>query len=956
MKVDEETPRLEESRRVPLCWRVPAMAARSRLPVRLALCHGRLSTAAAVWLLFALAVSVGSLEICPEVSRVVRFSAALPLSEDDFAGDKHSEFRAAVFEHVPVYGTLQSDVSLHVDSMERYLNLSVAAGARYKTLEWHLNKTGRYTEERSCYDDSACRQVIASTIRVDAFILAESKVSAETIAAAFQSTNLTDDLLPALNSRGVTDELIVLEPAVTIIKERSARVPGQRNFRCHCPDRVYARAAAVENFKPDCSCIAPRDTDRRPTIHDHAVDGADDGECVCNLGESGPAGGPCSPCVAGTYKQVVGTFDCTKCGLHTYSSSKGAKSPATCLTCPSGSVTLATGQKLITDCKCNEGFTGPDGGPCPMCVAGKFKPSIGTDACTNCSIDTYSTIVGASSQDVCENCPSQTQSPLGSDQLTDCICILGHAPPGSNKFKVGALVTARVLRIVVQEPGVDVQGNISGGLYNDLYNGTITADNGDDTFSVMYDSAIDGRGSDAAVAANDIYCRESSESCTENAGNGKACVGCVPGKYKATTGSARCTNCPAHTFLTTAAAEDVSKCESCPDFTQAPAGSDERADCICNQGYTGDDGSSPAACAACVAGTYKDFAGSYPCTNCPADSYSPETAETSLDTCTACPASTQSVAGSSVITDCVCVVGYTGPDGGECTECEKGKFKDAIGDAACDDCAIGQHQTLTGQTECMDCVAGKYAPEPGHVDCLNCPTGRFQPSEGQGACLQCAPGKYNNQIGSITVSDCLNCPTGQYQDVSAQASCKLCGAGKFNAYIGMSSPSDCIPCAVGKYQGEAGQNACMNCDPGKYSPLEGQETDGCIPCPAGAYQPFGGKGSCFLCEAGTFNPAQGKVSPDVCTPCAAGSYNTQQGQGSCAQCEGGKFQPEEGNKVGCDDCEPGKFAGGGAAECSCCAKGKFQPDSGKANCENCPAGKYGPWECALYASSGQTGT
>ena len=142
-----------------------------------------------------------------------------------------------------------------------------------------------------------------------------------------------------------------------------------------------------------------------------------------------------------------------------------------------------------------------------MCVAGKFKPSIGADACTNCSIGTYSTIVGASSQDVCANCPSQTQSPLGSDQLTDCICILGHAPPGSNKFKVGALVTARVLRIVVQEPGVDVQGDISGGLYNDLYDGTITGDNGDDTFSVMYDSAIDGRGSDAAVAANDIYCR-----------------------------------------------------------------------------------------------------------------------------------------------------------------------------------------------------------------------------------------------------------------------------------------------------------------------------------------------------------------------------------------------------------------------------------------------------------------
>jgi hypothetical protein len=37
---------------------------------------------------------------------------------------------------------------------------------------------------------------------------------------------------------------------------------------------------------------------------------------------------------------------------------------------------------------CNTGFSGPVGGPCTACEAGKYKVSTGSDACTDCGAGT----------------------------------------------------------------------------------------------------------------------------------------------------------------------------------------------------------------------------------------------------------------------------------------------------------------------------------------------------------------------------------------------------------------------------------------------------------------------------------------------------------------------------------------------------------------------------------------
>ena len=49
-----------------------------------------------------------------------------------------------------------------------------------------------------------------------------------------------------------------------------------------------------------------------------------------------------------------------------------------------GTSSLA-GSDAASDCVCNAGFGGPNGGPCLACEAGKFKATAGAGACGNCS-------------------------------------------------------------------------------------------------------------------------------------------------------------------------------------------------------------------------------------------------------------------------------------------------------------------------------------------------------------------------------------------------------------------------------------------------------------------------------------------------------------------------------------------------------------------------------------------
>ena len=79
-----------------------------------------------------------------------------------------------------------------------------------------------------------------------------------------------------------------------------------------------------------------------------------------------------------------------------------------CLSCPLDSAS-ARGSDNSTDCKCNAGYTGPDGSTCAACAAGKYKAVNGSDVCTSC--------------------PSESTSPPSSDNVTDCTCNVGYTGP-----------------------------------------------------------------------------------------------------------------------------------------------------------------------------------------------------------------------------------------------------------------------------------------------------------------------------------------------------------------------------------------------------------------------------------------------------------------------------------------------------------------------------------------------
>jgi len=147
--------------------------------------------------------------------------------------------------------------------------------------------------------------------------------------------------------------------------------------------------------------------------------------CSCNPWFTGPDGDTCRICVAGKFKVTRGISECSQCVTGKYSTAVGAVSDV-CQMCPADSMSPVSSVQS-SNCVCNPGFTGPNGGTCVKCVAGKYKIESGDAACTNCLTGQYSAAMGATSN-VCENCPTNSDALSGNNAKTDCTC-----NPGSTR-------------------------------------------------------------------------------------------------------------------------------------------------------------------------------------------------------------------------------------------------------------------------------------------------------------------------------------------------------------------------------------------------------------------------------------------------------------------------------------------------------------------------------------------
>ena len=179
-------------------------------------------------------------------------------------------------------------------------------------------------------------------------------------------------------------------------------------------------------------------------------------DCTCNQGYQGEHGQICVVCPVGKFDEgrqntgcttcppgtsnpqqaSVNITSCRNCEPGTYNSSN----QSTCIACPYNS-TSDRQSSSRSDCKCNAGFSGRNGGECTICEKGKYdagphvtvctqcptgmiiptEGSVTINACSSCGVNTYT----STDQSVCNNCPLNSNSTTNSSQLSDCKCLPG---------------------------------------------------------------------------------------------------------------------------------------------------------------------------------------------------------------------------------------------------------------------------------------------------------------------------------------------------------------------------------------------------------------------------------------------------------------------------------------------------------------------------------------------------
>jgi hypothetical protein len=684
-------------------------------------------------------------------------------------------------------------------------------------------------------------------------------------------------------------------------------------------------------------------------------------DCFCNVGYTGPNGGPCTVCVPGTFKDTIGSASPQICSTGTYSNASGM---SFCLTCAPFSDAPA-GSSHITDCRCLPGYSGIDGGPCSACGRGTyFADSSGTPACAFCEAGKYSDQVAGT---VCLDCPVRTSSQQGQTNIETCHCIAGYeGPSGTN-----------------------------------------------------------------------------------------GCEMCEVGKYKSVLGGFACSPCPAGTYSDQRGNNLLSLCQLCPSMTTSPAGSVSITACICNEGYTGLDGDE---CSACAPGKYKAIRGSSVCdlcrvgkfsssvgaryesvcTSCMAGKYSDQMGATSDVACNACPQAKYSeIGGATQLDACVpCAAGkYSSTVGGDsaltCILCEIGKFSGSAASTVCLNCPAGTYGSVDGAQSpdrCLECRAGKYSNQqasasstvctdcsPGFFSnmraanssancqvcgsnlysragssaCSSCPSGSMSGPETPSVedCLcnvgyvqsqpgspcydprsDCPPGTYQAGTSEHDVDTCLDCDPGKFSDVwgaTSNATCLSCSLGTFSDRRGASS---CSECPLGANGPRSGLTACLDCTSGYFSNDTGSHA--CMACEAGSYGSMTAASTCFSCYAGTFSASVGANTSNVCTACPAGTASPKQGQSELAGCV--RCPPDTYADAGatlCSVCPPHAISPSGStsrSDCVCeightgpdggpclhCLGGTVKAVNGTSNCVSCPSGTYSEQSAASTACYG----
>ena len=636
----------------------------------------------------------------------------------------------------------------------------------------------------------------------------------------------------------------------------------------------------------------------------------------------------------------------------------------TMVPCPDHS-TSPEFSSLVEDCLCDPGYTGNSSIGCRGCHTGSYKDANGSAACTVCPHNTYNT--QSARETVCDACPPNTVSYIGSDSPDHCVSAPGYFSNGSESVLPCPHGTYQDRR------GQTACDYCGGERATEFYSTTMASTSNISCLPCPSYSLV--LGSLSGAKKEDCVCMSG-----YSGPDGGSCVACPPGTYKDnallyTLHSNLCLVCPFGTYSTLAAGTSSEVCLSCMDNSNSREGATTIEECQCNVGFfmaaeeclscpAGkiQNGSDDSRCVACNVGTYEvdraecidcpEFSSSTsgatactcnagyqqsfsvcipcspgyfnplidgPCMKCPPGMWSGSLASI---TCTQCPEhSGSSESGMFSIDGCACDPGYAG-SGGECTICTTGKYH-LNSTLNCYDCLNDTYTAVDGSTFCYACGlharsnvgSSQCVCDPGYSaslsECIACEPGYYKDWTGNNTCLQCPTGSYHNTSDIL----CTDCPVNTFQDSAASTECKPCHSHSTSG-VGSSTISAC-QCLSG------------------YAYSDGL----CVECPYGHYKNVTSNEACVACAPGFSTAKVGSISSDLCQQCPHDSYVLD---GVCVVCGDYAESPAGSVSVAMCQCSPGFHGNAFLGEpCVGCPGGYYKSTAGSMSCESCPPGHVG---------------
>jgi hypothetical protein len=375
--------------------------------------------------------------------------------------------------------------------------------------------------------------------------------------------------------------------------------------------------------------------------------------CVCNAGFTGPAGGPCSACPQNTYAYN-----------------------GVCVLCPQNSESDPA-SATVTSCKCLAGYSGPRGGPCSVCGLGFYRGSADAQ-CIKCPENTNTASAVAQSVAACIGMAGFVRGVVKAPSVKlTIICPYSLAEFTDDvqaSFKRGIAAAARVdcdcdvteehvfiLDVVPFSEAAVARRLLQASSVQMTYSIEVpTNEDGEELLNLMslanINNALQAQGVNGStqnftkvlITEDIVYAAP-----------------CPQNTYKTTLSNSSCLPCPPQSN-SPPASTGIEACKCSANLIQK---SDKSCDRVCAAGFEARTGNNTAtACAPCRVGYYKTATGDQDCTQCPPNSFSLLTSQTS-------------------IMSCMCVQGYVWNATTQlCDACPAGSFNNQYNENVCYQC------------------------------------------------------------------------------------------------------------------------------------------------------------------------------------------------------------------------------------------------------------------------------